>query len=79
MLHQVQIGIVYFQTVLSDRGLPFVVGSVVYPVAEIGVARAFAATGDKGNSAQAYRTFLDLWHSADANQPLLAEARAHAS
>ena len=78
MLQQMQIGIVDFQTVLAHRGLPFVVGSVVYPVAEIGVARAFAATGDKGNSAQAYRTFLDLWHSADANQPLLTEARTHA-
>ncbi len=76
MLHQVQIGIVDFQTVLAHRGLPFVVGSVVYPVAEIGLARAFAEIGDKGNSAQAYRTFLELWHSADANQPLLAEARA---
>ncbi len=75
MLHQVQIGIVDFQTVLAHRGLPFVVGSVVYPVAEIGLGRAFAEIGDKGNSAQAYRTFLDLWHSADANQPLLAEAR----
>ena len=75
MLHQVQIGIVDFQTVLSHRGLPFVVGSVVYPVADIGLARAFAEIGDKGNSDQAYRTFLDLWHSADANQPLLAEAR----
>ncbi len=76
MLRQVQIGIVDFQTVLAHRGLPFVVGSVVYPVAEIGLGRAFAEIGDKGNSAQAYRTFLDLWHSADANQPLLVEARA---
>ena len=75
MLHQVQIGIVDFQTVLAHRGLPFVVGSVVYPVAQIGLGRAFAEIGDKGNSAQAYRSFLDLWHSADANQPLLAEAR----
>ena len=77
MLHQVQIGIVDFQTVLSHRGLPFVVGSVVYPVAEIGLARAFAETGDKGNSAQAYRRFLELWQAADTNQPLLTEARTH--
>ncbi len=76
-LHQVQIGIVDFQTVLSHRGLPFVVGSVVYPVAEIGLARAFAEIGDKGNSAEAYRTFLEMWRSADPNQPLLTEARAH--
>ena len=76
-MHQVQIGIVDFQTVLSHRGLPFVVGSVVYPVAEIGLARAFAEIGDTGNSAEAYRTFLEMWRSADVNQPLLTEARTH--
>ena len=76
-LRQVQIGIVDFQTVLSHRGVPFTVGSMDYPVAEIGVARAFADTGDQGNSAEAYRRFVDLWKTADPNQPLLAEARAH--
>ena len=76
-LRQVQIGIVDFQTVLSHRGVPFIVGSVSYPVAQLGVARAFAATGDVGNSAEAYRRFLDLWKTADASQPLVAEARAH--
>ena len=76
-LHQVQIGIVDFQTVLSHRGVPFIVGNVGYPVAQIGVARAFAATGDVGNSAEAYRRFLELWKIADAGQPLVIEARAH--
>ena len=60
-LGQMQIGIVDFQTVLSHRGITFTVGTDVYPVAEIGVARAFAATGDLGNSAAAYRQFLQLW------------------
>lgn len=78
MMHQVQIGIVDFQTVLSHRGLPFVVGSVVYPVAQIGLARAFAETGDKGNSVQAYRTFLEMWQSADQDEPFLIEAKAKA-
>ena len=76
-LRQVQIGIVDFQTVLSHRGVPFLNGSVSYPAAEIGVARAFADTGDLGNSAEAYRRFLELWKSADASQPLLTEAHAH--
>ncbi len=76
-LRQVQIGIVDFQTVLSHRGVPFIFGSVDFPVAQIGVARAFADTGDTGNSAEAYRHFLDLWKTADPNQPLVAEARAH--
>jgi serine/threonine-protein kinase len=76
-LRQVQISIVDFQTVLAHRGVPFVVGSVSYPVAQIGVARAFGDAGDQNNSAEAYRRFLDLWKNADANQPLLAEARSH--
>ena len=74
-LRQLQIGIVDFQTVLAHRGVTFLAGSDVYPVAEIGVARAFAETGDVGNSAQAYKRFLELWSSADAGQPLLKEAR----
>ena len=76
-LRQVQIGIVDFQTVLAHRGITFLVGDTVYPVAEIGVARAFADTGDLGNSAAAYRHFLELWQDADPGQPLVSEARAH--
>ena len=38
-LRQVQIGIVDFQTVLAHRGMTFLVGNTVYPMAEIGVAR----------------------------------------
>ena len=76
-LRQGQIGIVDYQTVLAHRGVTFIVGSDVYPIAEIGVARAFADTGDLNNSSDAYRKFLDLWKTADANQPLVTEARAH--
>ncbi len=78
-LEQLQIGIVDFQTVLSHRGTAFVTGTDAYPVAEIGVARAFADTGDLGNSAEAYRRFLMLWKDGDPKQPLLVEARAHST
>jgi len=43
----------------------------------MGVARAFAATGDVGNSAEAHRRFLELWKSADPGQALVTEARLH--
>ena len=76
-LKQGQIGIVDYQTVLAHRGVPFVVGSDVFPIAQIGVARAFADTGDVGNSEDAYRRFLELWSKADPGQPLVVEARAH--
>ncbi len=76
-MRQVQIGIVDFQTVLSHHGVSFIVGSVAYPAAEIGVARAFADTGDLNNSAGAYHRFLEIWKTADPKQPLITEARLH--
>ena len=76
-LREMQVGIVDFQTVLSHRGEPFIVGSVTYPAAQIGVARAFADAGDLVNSADAYAQFLALWKTANPQQPLLEEARAH--
>ncbi len=77
-LRQTQIGIVDYQTVLAHRGSALLTGGDVYPIAEIGVARAFADTGDLGNSAQAYRHFLDLWRNADPGQMLVAEAQTRA-
>jgi serine/threonine-protein kinase len=69
-------GIVDFQTVLGHRGTAVTGGSDVYPMAEIGVARAFAASGDKANSVQAYRRFLELWRRGDVGQKLRVEAIA---
>jgi eukaryotic-like serine/threonine-protein kinase len=65
-----------FQTILTHRGVAFVMGSNVYPMAEIGVARAYAASGDKADSAVAYRRFLALWGGADRDQPCVREALA---
>lgn len=75
--HEDAVGIVDFQAELAHRGLTYLVGSDVYPAAQIGVARAFADSGDLTNSAQAYRTFLALWSAADSDGPLLGEARTH--
>jgi len=72
------VGIVDFQTELAHRGVTYLVGGDVYPAAQIGVARAFADSGDVGNSAEAYRRFLSLWSNADPASPLLIEARTHA-
>ena len=78
-LKQMEIGIVDYQTVLSHRGTMYLAGSDVYPAAQIGVARAFAATGDADNSAEAYRQFLELWPNADPASSLLVEARQHST
>jgi hypothetical protein len=45
-------------------------------MAEVGVARAYAALRDRANSVEAYRRFLTLWKDADKGQPLMVEALA---
>ena len=47
----------------------------VYPAGLIGLARARVAAGDTAGAKVAYDQFLDLWKSADADLPLLLEAR----
>ena len=75
-LHQTEIGIVDYQMILSHRGITLVVGSNVYPMAELGVARAFAESGDQSNSQAAYQRFAELWNGADRRQPMMVEALA---
>ena len=70
------LAVVDFQTVLAHRGLALMLGSSVYPMAEIGVARAYAANGDKADSVAAYRRFLASWGEADRTQPRMVEALA---
>jgi serine/threonine-protein kinase len=66
-----------FEWVLAHRGAGVVSGNNGYAAAEIGLARAFAAAGDKTQSAAAYRRLVELWANGDRNQPLLTEAIAH--
>lgn len=65
-----------FQVVLNHRGAVFMQGSVEYPMAQIGLARALAANGNRMGSIAAYRSFLGLWSRADAGQPMVSEAEA---
>jgi serine/threonine-protein kinase len=67
-----------FQAVLTHRGADLTLGSNAYPMAEIGVARAYAMNRDKTARADAYRRFLMLWRDADQGQPLIAEASVKA-
>jgi eukaryotic-like serine/threonine-protein kinase len=46
------------------------------PLAYLGLARAYAMQGNTAAAKAAYRTFLDLWKEADANTPILKEAKA---
>jgi eukaryotic-like serine/threonine-protein kinase len=73
---QMPLAIIDFQAVLVHRGVALAAGSNVYPMAEMGAARAYAASGDKADSVVAYRKFLALWGDADQNQPRMREALA---
>jgi serine/threonine protein kinase len=75
--NETAVGLVDFQTELSHRGVIYIVGGDVYPASQIGVARAFAKSGDLTNSAAAYRRFLLLWSNADPGNPLVNEAKSH--
>jgi serine/threonine-protein kinase len=65
-----------FQMVVDHRGAAFIGGSNVYPMAQIGLARAYGALGDQANSKAAYRRFGALWQSGDQGHALLAEVLA---
>ena len=65
-----------FLMVLNRRGAAWTLGGTLYPMAQINVARAYAAEGNKNESAEAYRRFQSLWATADPGQPLIKEALA---
>lgn len=49
--------------------------SPLWPLANLGLARALALTNNATEAKKAYETFLALWKDADADLPLLKEAR----
>ena len=72
--NQPELAIGDFQMVLAHRGMAFEVGSNIYPMAEIGLARALEANGDRTGGVEAYRRFLALWNGADPTLPMVVEA-----
>ncbi len=49
---------------------------MLYPLAQLGLARAAALEGDLAASRRAYQDFLALWKDADPDIPVLREAQA---
>ena len=62
------LAIVDFQTIVDHRGYAFLSGSNVYPMAELGLSRGYAAMGDKLNSNLTYQRFKALWKEAEPAQ-----------
>jgi tetratricopeptide (TPR) repeat protein/predicted Ser/Thr protein kinase len=63
---------VEFQSILDHRGeYP---NAPLYPLAQLGAARAAALVGDVAKAVSAYDAFLGLWNGADRDLPPLMEA-----
>lgn len=71
---QPQAAISEFQFVLQHPGATALVLPVLHPMAQMGLARAFATSGDRINAAAGFAAFQQLWTNADSGATLLAEA-----
>jgi tRNA A-37 threonylcarbamoyl transferase component Bud32/tetratricopeptide (TPR) repeat protein len=63
-----------FQKILDHSGI--VVGDPVGAVARLQLARAFMLSRDRAKAKAAYQAFLRFWSDADADIPILKQARA---
>jgi len=74
MLHDGNRAAAEFQKFIDHRGL---VGNFPWgALARLGLARAYALSGDTTKAKTAYRDFLTLWKDADPGIPILNEAKA---
>ena len=63
-----------FQSAIDHKGLMFL--SVFYPLSKLGLARARALEGDTAGARTAYQDFFAFWKDADADIPVLQQAKA---
>ncbi len=63
-----------FQKFLDHRGL--VVNYPLASLAHLGLARAYALSGDTAKAKATYQDFFNLWKDADPEIPILKEAKA---
>ena len=86
-LNRHQDAIKEFQQIVDHRALTFFSG--IHPISQIQLARAWSAAAHEGDAAtrenalvsarKAYQDFLAMWKDADANHPLLQQAKAEYS
>jgi len=62
-----------YRRILTNRGIDTI--SPLYPLAELGLARAYAEAGDRTDAKLHYQTFLTNWKTADPDLPILQTAR----
>jgi eukaryotic-like serine/threonine-protein kinase len=71
-LHSGKEAAAQFRRILDNRGAT----RFYWPLAHLGLARAYAMTADTGKSLAEYREFLALWKNADHDLTILKEAQA---
>jgi len=62
-----------FQKIVDHRG--WQPTSPLYPLAQLGLARAAALSGDATKARKAFQDFFALWKDADPDAPVLREAK----
>jgi tetratricopeptide (TPR) repeat protein len=63
-----------FQDTTRLKGVAYSTGSP-YALSFLGLGRAYAMAGDKTNAKKAYDAFFNEWKKADADLPIIAEAK----
>ena len=63
-----------FQEATRLKGQAYLISSP-YGLSLLGMGRAYAMAGDKANAKKAYDVFFTEWKNADANLPVVAEAK----
>src|SRR4029077_14861496 len=63
-----------FQKLIGHRG--WLEWEVFAPLAQLGLARAYATQGDREKSRKAYDDFFTTWKDADPDIPILRQAKA---
>jgi eukaryotic-like serine/threonine-protein kinase len=63
-----------FQKILDHPGV--VVNDLIGALAHLGMGRAYALAGDSAKAKTAYQDFFNLWKNADADIPILIQAKA---
>jgi len=74
MAHNGTVAASEFQKFLDHRGI--VLNFPLGALAHLGLARAYALSGDTAKAKTAYQDFLTLWKDADPDIPILKEAKA---
>lgn len=62
-----------FKKILDNPGIDCT--SVLYPLAHLGTARAYAMENRKGESRHEYEALFNRWNDADADLPILKQAK----